>query len=267
MFATLRWMGFVGLFAMATLAHAAPAVQVMVLGTYHFGNPGADLHNVQADDVLSPHRQAELEAVSRALSRFRPTLVAVESQADDMPGRSLKRFDDFVAGRTELRRNEIDQIGFRLARQLGHAHVIGIDAPGEFPFEALQAHAEAQGRGAELQRSIDEVGARTKAFEARARGSSIGALLRLLNEPTRIRDDHAWYVQALRYGAGPVQPGAALLAAWTARNIAICARLVQSAQPGDRVLVVYGAGHGFLLRQCVQQMPGWRLVEPNRYLR
>ena len=56
----------------------------------------------------------------------------------------------------------------------------------------------------------------------------------------------------------------ALLAAWTARNIAICARLVQSAQPGDRVLVVYGAGHSFLLRQCVQQMPGWLLVEPDR---
>ena len=267
MSATLRWVCWVGLFTMAGLAPAAPAVQVMVLGTYHFGNPGADLHNVQADDVLLPRRQDELEAVSRALSRFRPTLVAVESPADDLPGRALPRYGDVVAGRTELRRNEIDQIGFRLAQRLGHARVIGIDAPGEFPFEALQAHAEAQGRGAELQRSIDALGARTKAFEARARSTTIGAQLRLLNEPRRIRDDHAWYVQALHYGAGPVQPGAALLAAWTARNIAICARLVQSAQPGDRVVVVYGAGHSFLLRQCVQQMPGWLLVEPNRYLR
>lgn len=267
MSASLRWIGLVGLFAMAGLAHTAPAVQVMVLGTYHFGNPAADLHNVQADDVLLPHRQAELEAVSRALSRFRPTLVAVESPADDLPGRALPRYDDVVAGRIELRRNEIDQIGFRLARRLGHAHVIGIDAAGDFPFEALQAYAEAQGRGAELQRSIDDLGARTKAFEVRARGTTLAAQLRLLNEPRRIRDDHAWYVEALRYGIGPVQPGAALLAAWTARNIAICARLVQSVRPGDRVVVVYGAGHSFLLRQCVQQMPGWLLVEPNRYLR
>ncbi len=262
----LRLMLFAGLLAVTRVVSAAPAVQVMVLGTYHFGNPGADLHNVQADDVLLPRRQAELDAVARALARFRPTLVAVESPADKLPERALPRYADFVAGRGEVRRNEIDQIGFRLARRLGHSRVIGIDAPGEFPFEALQAQAEAQGRGAELQRSIDEIGAGTKAFEARTRSATIGALLRSLNEPARIREDHAWYVGALRYGAGPVQPGAALLAAWTARNIAICARLVQSVQPGDRVVVVYGSGHGFLLRQCVQQMPGWQLVEPNRYL-
>lgn len=264
--AALRVMLFAGFLALSRLAAAAPAVQVMVLGTYHFGNPGADLHNVQADDVLLPRRQAELDAVSRALSRFRPTLVAVEAPADELPDRALPRYADYIAGRGEVRRNEIDQIGFRLARRLGHARVIGIDASGEFPFEALQAQAEAQGRGAALQRSIDEIGVRTKAFEARARSATIGMLLRSLNEPARIREDHAWYVGALRYGAGPVQPGAALLAAWTARNIAICARLVQSVQPGDRVMVVYGSGHSFLLRQCLQQMPGWQLVEPNRYL-
>ena len=39
-------------------------VQIMVLGTYHFGNPGLDLVNTEADDVLLPKRQAELEKLA-----------------------------------------------------------------------------------------------------------------------------------------------------------------------------------------------------------
>ena len=33
----------------------------LLLGTYHMGNPGLDVHNVQADDVLSPKRQEEIQ--------------------------------------------------------------------------------------------------------------------------------------------------------------------------------------------------------------
>ena len=38
-------------------AFAAPApVEVMVLGAYHFGNPGRDTHNIKVDTVLTPQR-------------------------------------------------------------------------------------------------------------------------------------------------------------------------------------------------------------------
>jgi len=30
--------------------------------------------------------------------------------------------------------------------------------------------------------------------------------------------------------------------------------------------VFYGSGHAFLLRQCIQETPGFVLVEPNDYL-
>ncbi|HEY0302433.1 MAG TPA: DUF5694 domain-containing protein [Rhizomicrobium sp.] len=44
-----------------------------------------------------------------------------------------------------------------------------------------------------------------------------------------------------------------------------CPRLGLS-RPGDRIVVFYGAGHAFLLRQCVAGTPGFALVEPNAYL-
>ena len=254
-----------GLLAFAPGLGAAQ-VQVMVLGSYHFGNPGLDLHNTQVDDVLVPQRQAELAAVVAGLARYAPTLIAVEARADDQPGRAVSRYAAFESGQTAPTRNEIDQIAFRLARELQLAQVFGIDAAGDFPFEAVQSFANKAGRGEEFQRGVDVLGARSKAFEAEARTASIGAMLRRLNQPAAIRVDHGWYMQALSYGAGSEQPGAELLGRWLMRNAAICARLVQVSRPGDRVLVLFGAGHSHLLRQCVQDMPGWQLIEPMPYL-
>lgn len=242
------------------------AVQVMVLGSYHFANPGLDLYNAEVDDVLSRQRQQEVAAVVDSLAAFRPTVVAVEARADDQPGRALPAYRRVLEPGAELRRNEIEQIGFRLARQLRLPQVVGVDAPGQFPFEAVQAYAARAGRAAELQQALDSIGARTRAFEALARRASVGALLRHLNQPEVIRADHGWILQTLSYGAGADQPGAELVGHWMARNVAICARLAQVVRPGDRVLLLIGAGHSPLLRQCVQDMPGWQLVEPGPYL-
>ena len=253
-------------FLFAAQAATDQPVQVMILGTYHFANPGLDMHNAEIDDVLSPHRQKEVVAVVDALARFKPTRVVVEAQADELTTRSLPAYAEYLAGKHSQNRNEIHQIGYRLASQMKHEHVYGIDADGIFPFEALQLYAAANGRAEELQQAVDEIGVRTRQFEERAKSASVGELLREMNEPAHIREDHAWYMRTLSYGAGKVQPGAHLVASWTARNIEICARLVQLAKPGDRIVVVYGAGHSHLLRQCVQDLPGWKLVEPNEYL-
>lgn len=260
------WFGLAVLGAGLPAAMAATPIQVMVLGTYHFGNPGLDLSNVRADDVLRPARQAELQEVAERLGRFRPTRVAVEVAADGEPGHSLPGYRAYLAGERRDRRNEIDQIAFRVARAQGHAEVYGIDAEGDFPFDPLVAFAKAHGQEGALNAALDEIKARARAFEAAQANASIGQLLRRLNEPEAIRREHGWYLQMLRLGQGATQPGAALAAAWYARNLAICARLAQVARPGDRLLVVYGAGHSALLRHCVESTPGWQLVEANDHL-
>jgi hypothetical protein len=44
--------------------------EVLLLGTYHMGNPGRDLVNLVADDVLAEHRQRELQDLVESLNRF-----------------------------------------------------------------------------------------------------------------------------------------------------------------------------------------------------
>lgn len=60
-------------FAQAPAAPAPPPLaEVLVLGVYHMANPGRDIFNLQADDVLVPKRQAEITSGWRRSSAIRP---------------------------------------------------------------------------------------------------------------------------------------------------------------------------------------------------
>jgi hypothetical protein len=261
-----RWLLLVSTLVACTSVLAAEPVQVLVLGAYHMDNPGLDLHNAKVDDVLSAERQKQVRAVVEGLARFKPTRVAVEWQADSQPGHALPAYREYLAGKRKDSRNEIDQIGFRLAKRMQHTDAYGIDVAGEFPFEAVQAFAEQHGQAALLQQAMDTIAAKIKQFEQDQRTQSVAQLLRTMNDARTLARDHSWYMDALRYGAAGDQPGAKLVASWVGRNLQICARLMQIAEPGDRIVVLYGSGHGYLLRQCVQEIPGWKLVEANAYL-
>ena len=236
-------------------------VEVMVVGVFHMSNPGHDLHNLKADDVLEPKRQGEIVALIDALARFKPTKIGVEWP----PELVADRYQQYLAGTLPPSRNEVVQLGFRLAKTTG-AEVYSLDADGDFPYDRLKNFAETRGfskllddMNAEIERTVDE--------QARLLSQKgISADLRFLNDPARLTSDNAFYREMLRIGLGADQPGADLTASWYHRNFLICANLLQLAKPGDRVVIFFGSGHAFLLRQCVTETPGFKLVEPNEYL-
>jgi hypothetical protein len=245
----------------AAPAPAAPPVEVMIIGDFHMSNPGRDLHNVQVDDVLTPKRQAEIAAAVDGLARFKPTLVAAEWSADVV----RSRYAAFMAGTLAPSRNEVVQLGFRLAKETGAA-MYGVDVDGDFPYDAVATWAAAHGQTPLLDAAGADVEAFTKRTTQHLTSGGVSDALRFLNDPARIETDNGFYRTTLRIGGGTDQPGADLLAAWYKRNFLICANLVQLAKPGDRMVVFYGSGHAFLLRQCVRETPGFRLVEPNDFL-
>jgi Family of unknown function (DUF5694) len=243
-------------------AQADPTVSVMILGSYHMSNPDRDLHNMVADDVLAPKRQAELTAIVDALAAFHPTLVAVEGSAE----RTGQRFQAYLTNALPPEPDERVQIGFRLAQQARLATVYGIDVQAGLPFNPLLDYAKSHGKAALLKTQDDLVAAFVQKTSDILAYGTIADTLRFLNDPQRLATDNAYYRTALMVGDGKTQPGVELVAAWYRRNLAICGNLVQRTKPGDHAFIVYGAGHALLLRQCIQEMPGFVLVEPNDYL-
>lgn len=237
-------------------------IRVMIVGVFHMSNPGHDLHDLKVDDVSAPRRQAEIARVTEAIQRFMPTKVGVEWPASIV----ADRYKQYLAGTSPSSKNEVVQLGFRLAKGAGAQGVYGLDADGDFPYERLKNFADTHGmdplldgENAVMQEDVDQQG---KVLA----NQSIGAELRYLNDPAKVEGSNRFYRSLLRIGSGGDQPGADLVAAWYHRNFLICANLLQLAQPGDRIVVFFGAGHAFQLRQCVRETPGYVLVEANDYL-
>jgi hypothetical protein len=250
---------------------AAKDAAVMVLGTYHFSNAGLDKANVKADDVTTPKRQAELERLTDALAAWRPDKVLVEWQYPQPF--TVPEYRAFKPEDLKTKTNEVIQIGFRLARKLGHAEVYGFDeqpGPGEpdyFPFGPVEAFATANGQKAELDAVFDyfpqEAEAQTKAQETQ----SIPELLLTINDPARNTAEHAkGYYDMLRFGDGEDQPGAVLNAMWYMRNAKMFAKIGLIAKPGERVLVLVGSGHKYWLEHFAGTTPGFVAVDPRPYL-
>jgi len=238
-------------------------VKVMFVGVFHMANPGHDLHNLKVDDVLAPKRQAEIAALTSALARFKPTAVAAEWPANLV----AERYPQYLAGTLPPSRNETVQLAFRLAAAGKLKSVHGIDVDGDFPFPAVEAYAKANGKSAVLEEMHALGEKHMKDLGQILAEKSVSVALRSLNDPAHVNLEHAvFYRGALRVGAGNAQPGVDLLSAWYKRNFLICANLIQVSRPGDRIVVFYGAGHAFLLRQCVQETPGFELVEANDFL-
>jgi hypothetical protein len=248
--------------ALPMAAQAAEPVSVMIVGVFHMSNPGRDLHDMHADDMLSPKRQSEIGAITDAFRKFHPTVIATEWPADVV----IKRYGQYLAGTLAPSRNEVVQLGFRLAKAAGLKSVAGIDVDGDFPYETVDTYAKAHGMEKILAAANADVATFVDQQNALLANGTVAGVLRYMNDPAEITRGQDFYRTTLLIGGGTEQPGAELLTAWYSRNFKICANLVQLAKPGDHVVVFYGAGHAFLLRQCVSEMPGYKLIETNDYL-
>jgi hypothetical protein len=255
------------LFALITAGDAmaqsdATPTQVMIIGTFHLDNPGKDIFNVQVDDVLAKKRQAEIEDIATSLAKFAPTQVMVEWPA----ATTNEQYASYRAGKLPPSRNEVVQLGFRLAALRDLEHVQGIDAQGEFPFDPVKDYAKGHGMQPRLDAALADAGKEVQALSQRVATGSIGSVLRYMNQPARALKNHGFYMDMLRYGDADTQPGAKLVGAWYTRNLTICAKLLQALPVGGRAVVFFGEGHAYLLRQCVIEAPGVELVEANDYL-
>lgn len=221
-------------------------------------NPGRDIFNMQADDVLAQKRQKEIAELIEVLKKFKPTKIAIES--DIWSKRRTDEYASYLAGKHMLSQNEIEQIGFRLAKEMGHKTIYPVDVDGDFPMGRVTNFAKANGRGDKLDAAMSGWGVLVKEQGEYLQKHTILETLQLINSDQRAARDIGLYFELVRYGDTSDYAGADLLAAWYQRNVRIYQNIVKLIEsPNERVLVVYGSGHLPWLRQMVSNDPSVNL--------
>jgi hypothetical protein len=241
-----------------TAPEVKPLPRVLLLGLFHFHNPGLDAVKFEPIDVMAAEQQAYLVALAGRLASFAPTRVLLEypQKSDEAMN---QRYADYLAGRFELGRNEIYQLGFRVARLMGHERVYGIDAQAPRGGTGLWDYLAER---PEMQQDLERlIAAESERLQRMHRALSLGEILALSNSVEEDRRNKGFYMYLNPVAAGSgLFLGADDAAAWWHRNLRMYALIQEQAQPGERVLVIAGSGHTAILRDLLRA-DGMRLEE------
>jgi hypothetical protein len=250
---------------------APDEVQVLLVGTHHFRGSTRDAVSGEPEHMLTSARQAQLEDLVARLARWAPEQVMVELPyqfVDSVNARFRRYMED---NGISIQQDEVVQVGFRLARRLGHPTVYPIDHRMAADFDSLTPLLR---RRPDLVRRRDSVLSALRAEVAvQDRGETQPTVLetiRAANEETALKagNSRSMFGSWLRAGEGTNLGGPHLLARWYERNIYMAHYLTLSLLPGTRrVLVLIGSGHVPPLRNILDESPELCPVSPLPLLR
>lgn len=247
--------------------------EILLIGTFHFHNPGADVVKTNSFDILSESAQAELEEITNKIKEFKPTKLFVEQEIGEQTELQdwYKRFQQPNYFDGELsnyeRKNEVAQLAFRAAHKLNMSadQVIGIDFQNtEFPIDSvLQVMQEHQ--QTELLTSFQDMIAKfTAEFnEQLVSGISLKELMYSLNTPHSRQVSNELYTDLiLKAGDQSNTIGAYLVSEWYKRNLYTWGAVQKGIEEQDeRVVLLMGASHIALIEQFLKGSTTWKTVE------
>ncbi|KOP29402.1 DUF5694 domain-containing protein [Exiguobacterium acetylicum] len=221
--------------------------QVLLIGLFHLDRPAnGDMIRPTIFDVTSKRRQREIKEVVTRLNTFRPTCVALETAPERMD--DVQHTYETYQHESDLTNNERQQIGFRLARMAGLAHLHGVDwnesvkgVPDLGEISAL--HPE------EFETIVATETKRTHQLQQAMEQLSFSDWLDLLHAEQTITASATVYEEIERLKSGRIW----IERYWHVRNQKIVTRLLKLAQTTERIVCLYGAAHLPLLRQYLNE--------------
>ena len=268
-------------------------IKVLLVGTFHFNNPGMDEHNAEVDDVFSDQRQKEIDDLNESLLRFNPNKIFVESRPvyqsfyDSLYQAFLNgkvHFEDLKNGR-----NETYQVGFKMAKELNHPKVYCSDASGLWLGSDVNESAEKWNMEFVMEFN-ERMKGKIEAYNKLIQNNSMKEIIRELNTEKSLMENHNYYVSiAPRVISGKQDGkesyyydeetetsyvkideeyiGAELTAEWYKRNIKIYSNILNQIESGDKqIMVYYGQGHIKILQQLFRDNPRFEVVDALDYL-
>ncbi len=226
---------------------------IMILGTDHFEKSAVqDYGKTEELDIFSQRKQMEIGSVITCLIEYAPTKILLEYPLKQQL-KLTNEYQDFLSGNLKLSANERHQIGFKLAKELGHPNIFAVDwneeegVPDIFTY--MQRHETERSKKIfiDLAKIVAEANEKSQI-------STIREYLMFLNDTKQVRENHQLYTDIALIGENDNPIGAKWVANyWYYRNLLIYKNIKSLARENDRLLVIYGVGHVHLLNQLVHE--------------
>jgi hypothetical protein len=252
--------------------------KAMVLGVFHFKDAGLDSYKPKFPfNILEPKRQSELDTLLEKIAEYKPTKILVEWNRIKMDSLTNSWYQEYLNDKTTLegKSNEVFQIGFKLAKKLGHNRIYCSDATADWFGVDLDwdnydedAYLKSQGQFEKSTRydydTFYEIEDSLKTTQ------TLTEHLLMMNDPlNRLKSHQVYLTENVLEGAGDNYLGADGVARWYRRNLRIFANTydITDFSKQEKVLLIYGAGHVWQLRQFFNDSPDFEYVEVNNYLK
>lgn len=244
-----------------SIAQENKPVKVLLLGAFHFSNPGLDVAKFASADILSAQRQKEVLQIVENLKQFSPDKIFIEGVPE-----SQHTMDSLLMqyknGKYTLSSNEIDQLGLRLAKELNHPSIYPVDyRDADFPFDSLMKSAADAGQTDIInfvQHIIDTI---QTSFNEALQKFTITQMLLRENTPESIKLQNEFYFRLLPVGKEGNHVGSYLVSEWWRRNMIIYENVLKKLDGNEKsILVIFGSGHTALLNQMMRYNSNIQLV-------
>ena len=240
--------------------------KIAILGTFHF-DASSDYTSTNIDSLFSNKRQTELNNLVDKVKRFKPTKIMVEREPETKKELDIK-LDEFLNGDFKLPKNEIYQIGFRLAQKAQIKELYPVDFQMDLGDGNLVEYLNKIDKFSVFEEFIGDLQKVASKETEYLKSHTLLEFFAKMN--SKINDDFNRNLYLEKIPSISYNSNNALIeytANWYKRNIVIMAQIDKQIQEDDRVLLLIGAGHRAILKDFYKNRTTVEYIEINEYLK
>lgn len=222
--------------------------EIILVGTFHF----------EQDEDLIENKETEVKELVDYLASYNPTKVAVEWE--------ISKDNELNIEYQKTNRNysidEIQQIGFRLGKQLNHERVYAVNWTGYISQEDMMELNEC------IQGSYPELLNTMKVISENAPKISVNTPIinsyRKLNDKEATNELERMYLSFVTVTDNKGKMiGFDFLNKWMERELMVFKNIVETrtSNADDRILLIIGSDHLWMLRKLFDGI-GWKVINP-----
>lgn len=242
--------------------------QILLVGTFHYANPGLDVAKLNSFNIMSEKSQKELEIMSDKIKKFGPDKIFVEWEFTKQAELD-KLYNKNTDSLFKNDKNEITQLAIRTAKKLNHKKLYGMNLYTPFRYDSLMIAMEKANQKELMEKNKVTTGNFEKEHNEKIAKSSLQEMMLYYNTKQTENENLQWYLEIANRAGNPDDfSGPSLVANWYKRNLYMYSLIQKLTESTDnKIMVLVGAGHASIIRGFVENDPTFEIVDLSTVLK